>query len=120
MGIIIDFPAQTQTSKKIPRQRVFYIGFRYIGPMLCQDIQQLYLKRMGKSGDTRRWSIITYGKYDDNDHKTYSIELEQCDEEEVPELLNSLGLDEEVDFEYLQSMGWNGKNTFSAEILNLP
>ena len=33
----------------MPKQRVFYIGFRYVGPFLCQDVQNIYLKRLTES-----------------------------------------------------------------------
>ena len=36
----------------------------------------LYLKRKGLVCGTRRWSLVTYGKYDESDNRTYSIELE--------------------------------------------
>ena len=56
--------------KPLPRQRVFYLGVIYTGPELCQDITRLYLKRHGKTKGVRRWSLITYEKYDE-----YSIYL---------------------------------------------
>ena len=42
---IIKFPTKEKREKPLPRQRVFYLSFRYVGPMLCQDVQNLYLKR---------------------------------------------------------------------------
>ena len=33
---------RAQPSK--PRRRVFYAGYRYVGPAFCQDVQQIYLK----------------------------------------------------------------------------
>ena len=29
-----------------PYQRVFYVGFRYVGPAFCQDVQRIYFKKM--------------------------------------------------------------------------
>jgi hypothetical protein len=55
---IIRFPKserkRAQPSK--PRRRVFYAGHRYVGPALCQDVQQIYLKRH----DNEEWSLIFY------------------------------------------------------------
>ena len=55
---IIRFPKpkrkRLQTSK--PRRRVFYAGYRHVGPALCQDVQQIYLKRHGNE----EWSLIFY------------------------------------------------------------
>ena len=33
---------------------MFYTGYRYVGPALCQDEQQIYLKRHGNE----EWSLI--------------------------------------------------------------
>ena len=83
MTNVIRFPASKKLPSPLPKQRVFYIGFRYVGPMFCQDVQQLYLKRKGLFCGTRRWSLVTYGKYDESDNRTYSIELEECEEEAI-------------------------------------
>ena len=47
MNNILIFPKKEKRTKPLPRQRVFYIGFRYAGPMLCQEVQNIYLKRNG-------------------------------------------------------------------------
>ena len=58
----------------MPRQAIFYIGYRYVGPFLCQDVQKLHLKRKGvKDGDSR-WAMITCGRYDKDDCRKYSLE----------------------------------------------
>ena len=88
MTKILKFPEKNKVIVNSFRQRVFYIGYRYIGPMLCQDIQHLYLKRKGKVYGTRWWSIITYGKYNEDDNRKYSIELEECEENDVPDMLD--------------------------------
>ena len=47
MNNVITFPQKDKRPLPLPRQRVFYIGYRYVGPMLCQEVQNLYLKRKG-------------------------------------------------------------------------
>ena len=47
MTNIVNFPKKEKRSKPLPRQRVFYIGYWYVGPVLCQEVQRLYLKRKG-------------------------------------------------------------------------
>lgn len=106
------------TPNRLPKRRVFYIGWRYVGPMLCQDIQHLYLKRKGMINGTRRWGIITYGTYDDCKSREYSLELEECEEEAVPDLLRIFEMESEVSFEELRSMGWRGHHDYRADIIN--
>ena len=76
---VINFPTKLRVpvkyEKPLPRQRVFYLGFVYTGPQLCQDVMNLYLKRHGKKNGVRKWSLITYGKYDETDKQKYSIEI---------------------------------------------
>ena len=38
MNNIIIFPKKEKRAKPLPRQRVFYIGFRYVGPYLNKSI----------------------------------------------------------------------------------
>ena len=116
MTNVIQFPIKQKRSKPLPRQRVFYIGFRYVGPMFCQDVQQLYLKRKGLVHGARWWALITYGKYDENDSRTYSIELEECHENDVPDMLSRFEVGDEVNFAELQEMGWQGKVSHSATV----
>ena len=66
MSNIVQFINNNEVFPVIPRQRVFYLGYRYTGPMFCQDVQNLYLKRKGILNDNRYLAIITYGKYDEN------------------------------------------------------
>ena len=56
--------------------------------VFCQEVQRLYLKRKGLKNGTRYWSVITYGKYDESNNRTYSIEIEQCEENDVPDMLD--------------------------------
>jgi hypothetical protein len=119
MHNIIFFPLKEKKTKPIPKQRVFYIGFRYVGPHLCQEVQNLYLKRKGIKKGVRWWSIITYGKYDESDSKEYSIELEQCKEDGVLSMLDEFEMREEVSFKELRDMGWQGQIDYSASVISL-
>ena len=119
MNNIISFPKKEKRVKPLPRQRVFYLGFRYVGPMLCQEVQNLYIKRNGMKKGVRWWSILTYGKYDENDSKEYSIELERCKEDDVPSLLDEFEMGEEISFQDLRDMGWQGQIDYSASVTKL-
>ena len=116
---IIKFPTKEKREEPLPRQRVFYLGFRYVGPMLCQDVQNLYLKRKGINDGIRRWAMITYGKYDENDSKEYSIELEECKENDLPIMLDEFEMGSEVTFEELRDMGWRGQIDNSTSLIRL-
>jgi hypothetical protein len=119
MTKIIKFPSKQKRSKPMPKQRVFYIGFRYVGPMFCQDVQSLYLKRNGLINDTRTWSLIRYGKYDENDYKEYSIELDKCQENDLPDMLDEFDIGNQVNFDELRDMGWKGVVDYEAKVENL-
>ena len=119
MTNVIKLPVPKTLSNKLPKKRVFYIGWRYVGPMFCQDVQHLYLKRKGVIHGTRWWGMITYGSYDDCDSREYSLELEECEEEAVPDLLRMFEMESEVSFEDLRNMGWRGHEDYRAEIIDL-
>ena len=104
--------------KPLPKQRVFYLGFVYTGPQLCQDVMNLYLKRHGKKNGVRKWSLITYGKYDENDKRKYSIEINFCDEDDVPYMLREHSIGEDIKLDDLRSFGWNGKVDHNAKIID--
>ena len=119
MTKIIKFPSKQKRSKPMPKQRVFYIGFRYVGPMFCQDVQSIYLKRNGLINNTRTWSLIRYGKYDENDYKDYSIELDKCQENDLPDMLDEFDIGNQVNFDELRDMGWKGVIDYEAKVENL-
>ena len=119
MTEIIKFPSKLKRSKPVPKQRVFYIGYRYVGPMFCQDVQSIYLKRNGLIKGARTWSLIRYGKYDENDCKEYSIELERCEEYGLPDLLDEYDVGDQDTFDELREMGWNGIIYYQAKIVDL-
>ena len=116
---IIKFPTNEKREKPLPKQRVFYIGFRYVGPFLCQDVQNLYLKRKSLIEGVRWWSIIRYGHYDENDSREYSIELEECRENDLPDMLDEYDIGDQVTFDELREMGWRGQVDYSATIINI-
>ena len=120
---LIEFPRNVCVPLKyeppLPRQRVFYLGIVYNGPTLCQEITRLYLKRHGKKNGTRKWSLITYEKYDEYDPRKYSIELDNCQEDDVPEMLNQYFIGEHISMDDLKRCGWNGKTSQNAEIIKL-
>ena len=119
MKNVIPFPIKAKRPSSLPRQRVFYIGFRYVGPMFGQDGHHLYLKRKGLVYGERWWAMITYGKYDENDSRTYSIELEECHENDVPDMLDRFEVGDEVNFAELEEMGWQGKVSHSATVKSM-
>ena len=118
MTNVVKFPKIKKRQKPCTRQRVFYIGHSYVGPMFCQDLESLYLKRKGRVDGIRRWSIITYRKLWENDSQLYSTELEECEDADVPEMLARFDIEKVVTFQELRNMGWNDDNTVSAEIID--
>ena len=118
MSNIFKFPKKYNSQETFfPRNRIFYIGFRYVGPCFCDELQVLYLKRNGILEGKRWWSMITYAKFEDYNTREYSIELEKCEEDDVPNMLDDFDMGEMVTYKDLRKMGWNGKIENSANIL---
>ena len=120
MSNIVKYPQKIKRPQPKPRQRVFYVGIRYVGPMFCQEVQRLFLKRKGVKHGNRWWAMITYGKYDESDSREYSIELEACLEDDVPDMLDMFDVGDDLSFADLEKMGWRGKVLQSATIIKLP
>jgi len=118
---VINFPRNIciplKYEKALPRQRVFYLGIVYTGPPLCQDVTKLHLKRHGKKNDRRKWSLITYGKYDEFDKRNYSIELDFCEEDDVPDMLCQYDIGNHITFNDLRKFGWDGNVYSDAKII---
>ena len=118
---VINFPRNVCVPLKyeeaLPKQRVFYLGIVYTGPALCQEVTTLYLKRHGKKNKVRKWSLITYGKYDEFDKRNYSIELDFCEEDDVPEMLSKYFIGEHITIDDLRTFGWNGNIFNNAKII---
>ena len=65
----------------------------------------------------RKWSIITYEKYDEYDAREHSIELDECDENDIYKMLSEWNLANDVSLDELKRMGWNGRISCNAEII---
>ena len=62
---------------------------------------------------------LPYGKYDESDSREYSIELEECLENDVPDMLDMFDVGNEVRFSELEDMGWRGQVMYSAPIKSI-
>ena len=113
MTNITKFPKKTHSTNPLPRRRVFYIGYRYVGPMFCEEIQDVFLKRKGKVNGNQKWSFIIYPKCEENG-RYYSFQIEECFQDEVPKLIELLELEKVVTLQELRDMGWRE----SADIIN--
>ena len=82
-------------------------------------MQSLYLKRKRVIEGVRWWSIIRYGHYDENDSREYSIELEECRENDLPDMLDEYDIGDQVTFDELREMGWRSLVDHSATIIEL-
>ena len=106
---ILKFPIIHDNLIRMPRQRVFYLCYKLTGPFLCQEGQHFYLKRKGLKNGKRKWAIITYNKYDEFDTREHSIELDECDENDIYKMLSEWDLADYVSYDELREMGWNGR-----------
>jgi hypothetical protein len=77
------------------RRRVFYAGYRYVGPAFCQDVQQIYLKRHGNE----EWSLIFY-------FHGRSWELDRFAVDELLFKLDEHQIEDAPDCDSLEAMGW--------------
>ena len=124
MSNIIKLPSVRRLSEPFPRQRVFNIGYSYFDPflcqedqLLCQEDQQLYLKRRGPKGE-RWWQLIIYDKDNCKDKRKYSIAIESCRDDELPDMLHDWGFD--IIFQDLRNIGWEGNHhECKAKIIKL-
>ena len=119
MTNIVNFPVKFKRTNLTPQKRVFYLGYCYFGPTLCQEVQNIFLKRHGYKNGGRRWSIIIYAGYTESDSRRYSIELDSCLENDVPDMIEKFNLDQDVTFEELRMMGWDGHVGHSAKIKHI-
>ena len=91
--IYVKFPKQSQ--RKLPRQRVFYLGEYYAGPPLCQSLEKLWLKRKPNN----RWVFQQkcYGRI---------YELEEYDGDDLLAAIGSISLVDSITTQDLVKMGW--------------
>ncbi|MBT6403243.1 MAG: hypothetical protein HOK11_02350 [Rhodospirillaceae bacterium] len=95
---VLKFPRRKKATKRHPkpRQRVFYAGYRYTGPAMCQDVQQVYLKRHGNE----EWSLIFYCE-------GRSWEIDRFEPIDVPRKLDEYRVHDAPTREELETMGWH-------------
>lgn len=84
-----------QSQRKLPRQRVFYIGEYYAGPPLCQSLEKLWLKRKPNN----RWVFQQkcYGRV---------YEWEEYDGDDLLDAFEDIPMVDEVTIDDLLKMGW--------------
>ena len=94
---VLKFPRRKKVPLRYPkpRQRVFYAGYRYTGAAMCQDVQQVYLKRHGND----EWSLIFY-------FERRSWEIDRFKPIEVPLKLDEYRVHDAPTREELEKMGW--------------
>ena len=97
---------RAQPSK--PRRRVFYAGYRYVGPAFCQDVQQIYLKRHGD----KEWSLIFY-------FQGLSWELDRFSADELLSKLDEHQVEVVIDYDSLEAMGWRDPDRYNVEDFEL-
>jgi len=91
--IRVNFPKNSK--RKLPKQRVFYLGVYYAGPPLCQSLKKLWLKRKPNN----RWVLQQkiYGRV---------YEYVECDGDDLRNVLEGIPFAEEIDIDDLLDMGW--------------
>ena len=91
--IHVKFPKKSK--RKLPRQRVFYLGQYYAGPPLCQSLEKLWLKRKPNN----RWVFQQkmYGRV---------YEQEEYEGDDLLEAIEGIPFEDEVTFDDLRAMGW--------------
>ena len=103
--IHVKFPKQSK--RKLPRQRVFYLGQYYAGPPLCQSLEKLWLKR--KPNNKWVFQQKYYGRV---------YEWEEYDGDDLIAVLDGIPLVDEVNVEDLLEMGWYHSGEVIALVRN--
>ena len=98
MSNVIQVKFPKKSKRKLPRQRVFYLGEYYAGPPLCQSVEKLWLKRKPNN----RWVFQQkcHGRV---------YEWEEYDGDDLLDVLESIPMAEEVTIDGLFEMGWYHK-----------
>ena len=91
--IHVKFPKKSK--RKLPSQRVFYLGQYYAGPPLCQSLEKLWLKRKPNN----RWVFQQkmYGRV---------YEQEEYEGDDLLEAIAGIPFEDEVTVDDLRRMGW--------------
>ena len=95
MSNVISAHFPKNSKRKLPKQRVFYLGVYYAGPPLCQSLEKLWLKRRPNN----RWVLQQkiYGRV---------YEYEECDGNDLLCVLESIPFADEITIDDLLNMGW--------------
>ena len=95
MSNVINVKFPKKSKRKMPRQRVFYLGEYYAGPPLCQSLEKLWLKRKPNN----RWVFQQkcYGRV---------YECEEYDGDDLLDVLAGIPMAEEITIDDLLEMGW--------------
>ena len=95
MSNVINIKFPKKSKRTLPKQRVFYLGYYYAGPPLCQSLEKLWLKRKPNN----RWVFQQkmYGRV---------YECEEYDGDDLLAALEGIPLAEDVSFDDLLKMGW--------------
>ena len=93
--VFIRSQLKTPSFSHKPYQRVFYLGYRYVGPVLCQDIQRIYLKK--KSFGRCCFQFYAEGM---------AWPFEEFAIEEFSSRLDELCLEDVISNEELVALGW--------------
>lgn len=91
--VCVKFPEKL--TRKVPKQRVFYLGVYYAGPPFSQSLEKLWLKRRPNN----RWVLqqkISGRVY----------EYEECDGNDLLNVLEGIPLADEINIDDLLNMGW--------------
>ena len=95
MSNVIRVNFTKKLTRQLPQQRVFYLGVYYAGPPLSQSLEKLWLKRKPNN----RWVLQQkiYGRV---------YEYEECDGNDLLNVLERIPLADEITIDDLLDMGW--------------
>ena len=122
MTNILLFPKQfTKVPKGYPRQQLFLAGKISDGPIYDKKVVYYYLRRNLRRGEdtnkVKTWSLKIFHKQNvAGDLKL--IEIDNCNENEVIEMLVKWNLFSQVTYKKLHRMGWKGEIKNNAIIIN--
>ena len=64
-------------------------------------------------------NLFQRNKKNKDDNRKYSIELEECEENDVPDMIDMFKTEKKLTFKELNLMGWKGEVIYSADIISL-